>query len=247
MTAGAVDWQIETVEACDSTQEILRERAHAGAAEGTAIVATRMDDGRGTHGRAWHAPEGGLYLSFLLRDAIDPVHLSLAVGNAVADVLEVAGAEPRMKWVNDVLVDGKKIAGTLIEAESTGDHIDAVLVGIGINVNGHAADFPAPLHDQATTLEDVLGADSCIPDLQAYLLESLQTWLHRLRQGDVGHVLATWRGRDALQGQQIGFDPDGDFCTKILGTVQGIDDEGRLLLDVDGQVQAHRTGSIVTR
>ncbi len=238
-------WNVVEVADCDSTQDEVRRMAAEGAPTGTVVVATRMGEGRGTHGRTWHAPEGGLYISLLLREAFDPGMLTMALGNAVADVLEVAGAEPRIKWVNDVLVDDKKIAGILVEAESVGDTIDHVIAGIGINVNGSTVAWPHPLNGQAVTLEDVLGVDSCMPDLQGFLLDSIETWLHRLRQGHRANVLDAWRARDALRGRRVGIDPDGDFCTKIIGTAAGVDDEGRLLIDVDGEVQAHRTGSIV--
>src|SRR5687767_2126697 len=113
-----MEWAIERVASCPSTMDLARQKARAGAPEGTAIVAERMEAGRGTHGRAWHAPAGGLYLSFVLRGIHDPHLLTLALGNAVAEVLEVAGTDPRLKWVNDVLVDGRKIAGILVEGES---------------------------------------------------------------------------------------------------------------------------------
>jgi BirA family biotin operon repressor/biotin-[acetyl-CoA-carboxylase] ligase len=202
-----------------------------------------MSEGRGTHGRTWHAPAGGLYLSFLLRRAIDPQRLTLAIGNAVADVLEVAGAEPQLKWVNDVLVDGSKIAGILVEAESTGDTIDQLRVGIGINVNGTSAAWPQPLNEQSTTLQDVLSAEACIEDLESYLLQTIDTWLRRL-ETDADAIVTAWRGRDALLGKVIGFDPDGDFCAKVMGKAAGIDDDGRLLIDVDGVIEAHATGCV---
>lgn len=214
-----------------------------GAHEGTAIIAQRMDDGRGTHGRPWHAPAGGLYLSFILRRQADPRFLTLAIGNAVADVLEVAGAEPRLKWVNDVLVDGRKIAGILVEATSTGDHIDAIVCGIGLNLNGSTRDWPHPLNGQAITLEDVLGADSCVEDFETILFDALETWIDRA-DTDPAHVIATWRDRDALAGKQVGFDPDGDFCAKVVGTAAGIDDDGQILIHVDGELQAFRTGTV---
>lgn len=240
-----MEWTVEELDGCTSTMDEARRRAREGAPEGTVVVAQRMEDGRGTHGRPWHAPEGGLYMSFVLRGDMDLQHLTLALGNAVADVLETAGADARLKWVNDVVVDGRKVAGILVEAESTGDRIDFVVGGIGINVNGRAADWPHPLQKQAVTLEDVLGVDSCLPDLQAYLLDALRGWLHRLQTGDVGGIVAAWRARDALAGTRIGFDPDGDLCSKLVGTARGIDEQGRLLVDVDGEVQAFRSGHVV--
>ncbi len=238
-----MDWHIERLDRCESTQEECLERARLGAPQGSAVIAKTMDDGRGQHGRGWHAPQGGLYLSFVVRD-LDPRLLTLALGNAVADVLEVAGAEPRLKWVNDVWVAGKKVAGILVDAESTGDKLDFLVAGIGININGTAADWPSPLCDTAATLEDVLGADSCIEDLETYLLDAIGTWIERLQEGQDSQIVSAWRARDALIGKTVGFDPDGDFCTKVIGTAEGIDDHGRLLLATDEGRQAYAAGSV---
>lgn len=237
--------QVERLEAVASTNDEARRRAREGAPDGTVVVAERQEAGHGQHGRVWHSPPGGLYLSVILRGLQDPRLLTLALGNAVADVLEVAGAEPRLKWVNDVLVDGRKVAGVLVEGESTGDRIDFLVAGIGINVNGTATDFPAPLRDQAATLEDVLGAQSCIPDLEAVLLDSLQEWVEKVRAGRSDEVVAAWRARDAMEGRSVAFDPDGDERPQVQGVARGIDGEGRLLLEVDGQVQALATGRLL--
>ena len=237
-----MDWHIERIDTCESTQDEAHARAQDGAPHGTVVFTGTMADGRGQHGRGWHAPQGGVYLSMVLRDVPAPKFLTLALGNAVADVLGVAGAEPRLKWVNDVWVDGKKIAGILVEAETTGDQT-VYIAGLGINVNGHAADWPHPLNGTATTLEDVLGAEACIEDLEAFLLESITGWLQKL-DGRTEEVIAAWQARDALEGQTVGFDPDGDFCTKLVGTAAGIDAEGRLRLVTDEGEQVFDNGSV---
>jgi len=237
-------WQVERVEEASSTNALAREQARGGTPDGTVIVAARQTGGHGQHGRAWHSPEGGLYLSIVLRDLDDPHLLTLALGNAVADVLEVAGAEPRLKWVNDVLVDGRKIAGILVEGESTGDRFDFLVAGIGVNVNGTTADWPTPLRGQAATLEEILGADSCIPDLESFLLEAAEGWVRKVREGRNDDIVAAWRRRDALQGKDAGFDPDGGDAPTMRGTVRGIDDDGRLLLETERGVEAFAAGRL---
>lgn len=238
-----MDWHIERLETCESTQDEMMERARLGAPNGSAIIAKTMGDGRGQHGRSWHAPEGGLYLSFVVRELQEPHLLTLALGNAVADVIEVAGADPQLKWVNDVWIDGKKVAGILVEGESTGENLDFLVAGIGLNVNGTAAEFPSPLNGQAVTLEDALGAENCMEDLEGFLLQSIGQWLDTL-QSNPGDVVAAWQARDALRGQTIGFDPDGDFCTQLLGQAAGIDERGRILIDTDDGRQAFDSGSV---
>ncbi len=237
-----VQWSIDRLGACSSTMDEARARAHAGAPDGTVLVASSMSAGRGTHGRSWHAPEGGLYFSMILRDIDDPHLLTLALGNAVADVLEVAGAQPELKWVNDVLVSGRKLAGILVEAEATADHFDFIVAGIGINVNGHAADFPGELQDAATTLEDVLGAESCIEDLEAFLFQSIERWLAAVRDGRDDDIIDAFRSRDALSGHRVRVS-DGDDA--VEGLAAGIDQDGHLLVEASGAIRSFANGSVV--
>ncbi len=232
---------IEHLDTCTSTMDEARARARDGAPDGTVVVAKTMTGGRGQHKRPWHAPEGGLYMSIVLRGIDEPGLVTLALGNAVADVLEVAGAEPRLKWVNDVLVDDRKIAGVLVEAESTGEHLDYLVAGVGINVNGTTDDWPIALKGGATTLEEVLGADSCIEDLEGFMVEEIQRWMDLVRKGHRDQVLQAWRARDGLAGRTVRFATNGDDVD-VEATVDGIDDDGHLI--VDGRV--FQTGRIVS-
>jgi BirA family biotin operon repressor/biotin-[acetyl-CoA-carboxylase] ligase len=230
-------WTVERVAVAASTMDLARLQARAGAPDRWAVVAEEMTAGRGTHERGWHAPKGGLYLSFVLRGLPDVRLVSLALGNAVADTLEVAGAEPRLKWVNDVWVDGRKVAGILVEGESTGSAVDFLVAGIGVNVNGHARAFPAPLDATAATLKDVLGCDSCVPDLEALLLHSVDRWLGMLRDGEGAQVVAAFRARDGLKGRRVRVEG-------VEGTAAGIDDQGHLLVQTAQGTQAVQSGSV---
>lgn len=237
-------WAIERVDLCDSTQDVAAAREAAGVPDRTVVVAGSMRDGRGTRGRGWHAPEGGLYASFILRDPPAPHLLTLAVGNAVADVLEVAGVDARIKWVNDVVVAERKIAGILVEAESSGERVDVAIVGIGINVNGDASTWPHPLNGTAVTLESLVGGEQCIEDLETVLWQSLDDWFGKLADGRSSEVVDAWRARDAIIGRRVGFDPDGDLCTKILGTAAGVTDDGHLRIETDDGEQIFAAGSV---
>lgn len=220
--------------------DLARSRARDGAPDGTVIVADEMTAGRGTGGRPWAAPKGGLYLSIVLRDLPDPHLLTLALGNAVAETLEVAGVDAQLKWVNDVLVQGRKIAGILVEGESTGARLDFLVAGIGINVNGHRDALPPALRVLATTLEDELGCDSCIPDLETLLLQSIERWVTKVREGRGADIVAAFRARDALQGRAVVVSDGGKQWT---GTAQGIDDRGHLRLRLaDGAERVFQSG-----
>ncbi|HUR25903.1 MAG TPA: biotin--[acetyl-CoA-carboxylase] ligase [Candidatus Thermoplasmatota archaeon] len=239
-------WTLERHERVGSTMDVARERARAGAPDGTVIVAEEMTGGRGSHGRPWVAPKGGVYLSIVLRGLKDPHLLTLALGNAVADTLEVAGVEPGLKWVNDVHVAGhdgglgRKIAGILVEAESTGGAFDFLVAGIGVNVNGKASDLKG-LEKAATTIEDQLGCDSCIPDLEALLLDGVGRWLGRVREGQDAEIVAAFRARDVLAGKTVRV---ADGKTVVEGIAAGVDDRGHLLVKSKTGVQALSTGTV---
>lgn len=234
-----MNWAIERRSSVTSTMDVAREKARAGAPDGTVIVADEMTKGRGTKGRPWHAPKGGLYLSLVIRDVKDPHLLTLALGNAVADALEVAGVEPRLKWVNDVLVDGKKIAGILVEGEATGAEFDFLVAGIGINVNGPSSGLG--LGDAALTLKDALGCESCIPDLETLLLHDVGKWLRKVRAGRDADIVAAFRARDALVGRKVRVESGG---ASIDGIADGIDDRGHLRVKTARGVKTALTGSV---
>jgi BirA family biotin operon repressor/biotin-[acetyl-CoA-carboxylase] ligase len=139
----------------DSTQQVARDLARDGAAEGTAVVAEEQTAGRGRLGRTWHSPAGeNLYCSVVLRPPRAPgevPQIALVAGIAVAAAVEEAtGRRPAIKWPNDVLLDGKKVAGILTEMESELDRVHHVIAGIGVNLNTRR--FPRELRDKASSL-----------------------------------------------------------------------------------------------
>ena len=200
----------------DSTNERARELAAAGAPHGTLVTAAEQSAGRGRQGRRWTAPPGrALLCSLLIRDP--PRLLPLAAGVAVADV---AGAPARVKWPNDVLVDGLKVAGILVEGRP--QERWAVL-GIGLNVALREEDFPPELVGRAGTLG--LEPEAVQPTLER-LLERLEDWLSAAPEA----VLDAVRERDALFNRPVRWS-GGE------GRGAGIDSEGRLLVvTAEGQL-----------
>ena len=218
-----------------------RKAARAGATEGWAVVAEAMTKGRGTLDHAWHAPVGGLYTSFILREPGDVRLLTLALGVAVCDVLEVAGVDAQLKWVNDVYVGGRKVAGILVESEATGSRIDFLVCGIGINVNGKRASFPKPLAETATTVEEELACEQCIPDLETLLWERVAARVEQLRIGEGASVLAAFAQRDFLQGKRVRVDQGGEVAQ---GIASGLDGQGRLRLQHGTELVLVSGGSV---
>ncbi len=146
--------ELITFETIDSTNTEAIKRARSGAPEGLCIVARQQTLGRGRHGRSWvSTKDAGLYFSIVLRPTIDVRHfplITLMTGVAVHDTLAALGLKPDIKWVNDVLIDNKKISGILAETCETDSGV-AVIVGIGINIL--RSSFPQEMAETATSIE----------------------------------------------------------------------------------------------
>ncbi len=207
----------------DSTNERARELAARGAPHGTLVTAASQTAGRGRQGRTWSAPASrSLLCSLLLRDP--PRLLPLAAGVAVA---EVVGAQALVKWPNDVLIEGRKIAGIL--AEGRPQERWAVL-GIGLNVAVGPEDFPRELRDRVGTLG--LSPEALEPLLER-LLAALERWIHASEE----QVLEALRARDALLDRQVRW-------SMGEGRGAGIDGEGRLLVSTREGIVALDAGEV---
>ena len=196
----------------DSTSTMARALASAGAPHGTLVTAGQQRAGRGRQGRTWSAPAGSaLLMSLVLREW--PPLVPIAGALAIADI---AGRDATIKWPNDVLLDGRKLAGVLGESTQEG----WAVLGIGVNVAVRVQDLPAELHDRAASLD--LEPAALEPTLEA-LLRALE---RRLAQ-PTGDMLADLRTRDALRGRRVRWAAgEGVAC--------GIDDRGRLLVQGAG-------------
>jgi BirA family biotin operon repressor/biotin-[acetyl-CoA-carboxylase] ligase len=200
----------------DSTNLRARALAGQGAPHGTLVTATEQTAGRGRQGRSWVAPPGrALLLSLIVRP---PGRLlSLAAGVAAA---EVAGPAAQIKWPNDVLLDGRKVAGILVEARPQDGW---AVLGIGVNVAVALEDLPPELHGVAGTLGRAPGEIE--PTLRALLI-GLERWLAASEE----EVLEEVRRRDALRGRRVSW-------TGGSGTATGISDDGRLLVTGAGDAR----------
>ena len=193
----------------DSTNRVARELAAAGAAHGTLVTAREQTAGRGRQGRDWHAPAGAALLgSWVIRDP--PPLLPLTAGLAVADL---CGERARLKWPNDVLIDGRKVAGILVEARPQ-EHW--AVLGVGLNVALDLGQLPPGLRERAATLG--LAPEQIEPTL-GRLCAGLERWL----AAPAAVALHGVRARDALRGRPVRWESGA-------GTGAGIDSHGRLLV-----------------
>jgi BirA family biotin operon repressor/biotin-[acetyl-CoA-carboxylase] ligase len=194
-----------------STNDRARELAQGGAPHGTLVTAAQQTAGRGRQGRTWSAPPGrALLLSVVLRDP--PALLPLAAALAVA---EVAGPGAKIKWPNDVLLDGRKVAGILAEGRPQDGW---AVLGVGLNVALRIEDLPPELHDTAGTL----GLEPA--DLEP-ILERLLAALERTLALDEARLLDAYRARDALRGREVRW-------AAGHGRAAGIDGTGSLVVEL---------------
>jgi BirA family transcriptional regulator, biotin operon repressor / biotin---[acetyl-CoA-carboxylase] ligase len=210
-----------------STNDDAKEAARAGVASGATFVADAQTSGRGRLGRSWHSPPGAnLYASFVLRPAIPPSELGwvplaagLAVLEAIRPRIEAGEERLRVKWPNDVLLDGRKLAGVLSEAEITEQAPHFVVVGIGINVR--VLVFPDDLAARATSLALASANDLDRGMLLVAVCEAFGSRLSALERGLVSTLSSELTRVDALAGRSVRV---GD----VRGHAVGVAADGRL-------------------
>jgi BirA family biotin operon repressor/biotin-[acetyl-CoA-carboxylase] ligase len=234
-----------------STNTVARELAAAGAPHGTVVTASEQTAGRGRQGRTWTAPpDSALLYSAVLRP-IEPRHsvLPLAVALAVCETAEALrpGIECKVKWPNDVHLEGRKLAGILIEARPQDGW---AVLGVGMNLTIAPDEFPPELRDRATSLF-ALGEEHpqlAVPYLHhsdirnswtglaaaGALCGRLEVWL----EAETEAVLGAWRARDALFGREVSWE-------KGSGVADGVDERGYLLVRLaDGDRVALGAGDV---
>jgi BirA family biotin operon repressor/biotin-[acetyl-CoA-carboxylase] ligase len=175
-----------------STMDVAREEAEADAPEGLIVVAEEQTQGRGRRGRGWVSPPGeNVYVTAVLRPEREELRsLGMIAPLAVCATVESVGVECRLKWPNDILVGGKKVAGVLIDASSANDRVHYALVGIGINVNFDPGEHPE-LKGMATSLSAETGREVSREEVLAALLNEMERLYLEVRHG--GSVASRWK------------------------------------------------------
>jgi BirA family biotin operon repressor/biotin-[acetyl-CoA-carboxylase] ligase len=226
-------WQVA------STNQTLRQLAEAGAREGTVVLAETQAAGRGRLGKAWFSPAGvNLYASVLFRPRLPAREagvFSLISSLALSEAIWAEGAVAGIKWPNDIVVDGRKVAGTLVTCASAGDLVDYVILGVGVNLNVTPHALAEALGGDAalaTSLAEVAGQTIDRNAFTATFLNLLEKWFLAYRQHGAPGVLAPWRDRDVLCGRTVAVTEAG---RRYQGCVVGLDNEGRLeVMDAHG-------------
>jgi BirA family biotin operon repressor/biotin-[acetyl-CoA-carboxylase] ligase len=247
--ASAGRFTLDVRDTVDSTNSRLLERAAAGTPGGTVIAAEWQSGGRGRLGRAWHAGVGeALTFSLLWRSARGAGALSgltLAVGVALARALAAAGAESvALKWPNDVLWRGAKLAGVLTELQGDALGPTAVVIGVGINVRLSEA-TRARIGQAAADLETACGGAPDRNRLLAGVLIELNRLLEAFGRGGFAPLRDEWQRHHAQQGRRVTLTlPDG---TRRSGRAQGVAEDGALLLETRSGTQRFHSGEVSLR
>jgi len=220
----------------ESTNAVAFRLAEEGAPEGTVVTADAQSAGKGRLGRVWISPPGvNLYCSVVLRPPISPVaacQLTFLSVVAVARAIESCTAlAPQIKWPNDILVSGKKVAGLLNEMNAETEKVNFVVLGIGVNLNMRLSQLGEGVRHPATSLLEEGGVEvDRVAFAQALLRELDQLYDRFLAEGE-GPVRAEWLERSAIRGRQVRVSCG---TREFTGEVQGVDSFGALLVQVPG-------------
>ncbi|HZP26941.1 MAG TPA: biotin--[acetyl-CoA-carboxylase] ligase [Dehalococcoidia bacterium] len=226
LTTHSLGRRFEYQESVGSTQDLARSLAQAGAPEGTVVFAEEQTAGRGRLGRGWESPpRQNIYLTLVLRPPAAALRkLSMLAPLAIAEAVEdETGLTPDIKWPNDVLLGERKLAGVLIDTQTAGEEVYALL-GLGVNVNLQAARHPQ-IAAIATSLREELGRAVAREPLLTQLLGRLEQLYEALLAGDSPYQ--AWRSRLVTLGQTVNV-RHGD--TTESGLAEDVDEEGALLL-----------------
>lgn len=210
-----------------STNTVARDLARAGAVEGTVVIAEAQTQGRGRLGRSWASPAGrNLYLSIVLRPRLPDACLaqvSLVAGIASCEAVR-EWCSAMLKWPNDVLVDGRKVAGLLIESEGEGT-ARFLILGVGVNLNATSEDLPPELRDKAGSIQMATQTPVDRTRFAASLLGHLERRYDELHAQGFAPLRAAWESLSTLIGAQICVD---GAPGRIEGIALGLDDDGAL-------------------
>ncbi|MFH1322773.1 MAG: biotin--[acetyl-CoA-carboxylase] ligase, partial [Methanobacteriota archaeon] len=221
----------------ESTNILARDMAGS-VDEGTVVIAESQTGGRGRMGRKWISPEGGIWFSVILKPKMEPLHaprLTLLAGVAVAKTIRSYGLLAKIKWPNDVLINGKKVCGILTEIGAEMDSIQYVVVGVGIDANVDTETFPGEVRDISTSLKNELGHDIDRVEFLQNLLYQLESLYYKFQKEGFSSIMEEWRLMSATIGQWVKITTQSRI---MYGEAIGVNSDGTLILETsDGKLE----------
>ena len=233
----------------DSTSTQAKRLAKEGAPHGTVLIAGTQTGGRGRMGRTFQSPEGmGVYLSVILRPDCPPeklMHLTCAAGIAMVEAVEkAAGLRPRIKWINDLVADGKKLGGILTEMSVDKGMVEYAVVGIGINCLQKKDDFPEEIAELATSLSLAAGKTVPTEKLAAAMVDALYR-MSRILFTQKANIMASYKASCVTLGKDIQVLRNG---SKLPGRSIDLNEDGGLLVEYpDGRREWVASGEVSVR
>lgn len=218
----------------DSTNDVAWTLAQEGAPDGACVVADVQTRGRGRQGRAWQTTPGrALALSLVLHPGCERAAVALTplvAAVALSRALEALGVHAQLKWPNDLLVEGRKISGILVESRRDAEGADVVIMGVGVNVAQRDDDFPAELRGFATSMV-LAGADATREQVAAGFLNALEPAWDEHQEGDPHRAIDQWRARASFWGEGVSVvTPSGT----VAGVARDLDERGGLMIEEAG-------------
>lgn len=228
-----------------STMDVAKQAVQDGVSEGTIVIADQQTAGRGRLGRKWLAPpDSSVLLSIILHPKLGELpRLNMAACLAVAQSVEkVTGLKPTIKWPNDVLIDGKKVSGVLIESDVQGDTVNYAIVGMALNVNLDPSSIPE-ISETATSFKEVLGREVSRLTVLESLLSEFEELYGAIRRGEP--IDREWRCRLETLGKEVTV-----RCGQVVreGCAESVDEDGNLLLRLhDGSLMTIAAGDVTLK
>lgn len=231
-----------------TTQSVAHEQVRAGAPDGTVIVSEHQTAGKGRMLREWSsASRKGIWMTLLMRPEVPP-HLApqftLVIAVAIVNAIKALypQIDARIKWPNDILIDGKKVTGILTEMVAEADRVEAILVGIGINVNQQLDDFPEELQSIATSLQLTIGKQVDRAELLAKVLYYSEHYCDLYVKHGFSHIKALWENASITIGNRVRATTIREV---IEGTAVAITESGVLQIRKDdGEIESIYSGDI---
>lgn len=237
-------------EELDSTNQYAKTLVRRGkAVNGTVVLSEEQSRGKGRLGREWSSPKNGMWFTIILKPDLSLMQIpsvTLVVSEAVLRVLKkYGGPEVKIKWPNDILYRGRKLAGILCELEAEQDLVRTLYIGIGVNVNCSRSSFPVSVRNNIATLKEAAGSAVDRPELMRTLLKEIEDNFDQLIKSDIKKIVQNWRNNCETLGSDVKVK---DMGRSFEGTAVDIDQNGALILKTyDGERLHIRSGDVIRK
>jgi len=231
----------------DSTNKKAKELAQNNSKEGTIVISKVQKKGRGRFDRNWESPEGGLYFSIILKPKITTEKTTLlpllGALSVYKTIKEITDLNVKIKWPNDVMINGKKACGILLESESDKDQLKYIILGIGINLNNDISSLSKELHSVSTTISNEIGIKLNYYDFFEKLLINIEKYYKLFIQDKHDVLISEWKQNSDTIGRKITINASNE---EIIGTAVDIDEFGFLLIKTDNnEIKRITTGDCI--